>query len=374
MSNDLRTRIRTLRTTERGVRPDAAWVRRTRETLLMQVRNTLPTEELGRAQRMRELFRTFVSERLARLVRTPVMAVLSSIAVVTGGSILSVSAAERSLPGDFFYGLKLVTEQARLALTSAKEDRLILKSEFTERRVDELGKISDNPGQKGRVVEVTEMLKRDLDTMKQQLTDVKQAAPADKAVAAAKIVDKKTQKMISDLQATKEKLPLESKEKVTEAQSVAAEASVKAIEVLAEKHQESSEIVPAEEVVQAIQDHTKVVIEVTKITLPPPGASTSTASGTVAILLPDVLATSTAISTSSLPAVVSEVKDLTTQAFAMQIAEDQMASASSSSATLASDSATSTGSTSSTTPTDGSGSGTSTSSGTSSSSPGTSPP
>ena len=309
MSNELERRIRNLRSAERSIRPDAAWVGRTRETLLMQVKNTLPTGQMSFAQRVKEFFQLVVVGKLAQAMRKPVMAAISTVVLATGGSILSVSAAEQALPGDFFYGLKLVTEQARLALTATGEDKLILKTEFTERRVTEFQQIAGDPENQERVGEVMDTLKRDMSTLKQQLTDVAHDTP-EKAVSSAKFVDKKTNKVITDLQAAKSQLSPESKEKVTEVQSAAADAGVKAIEVLAEKHQESSDNVSVLDIAQAIQDHTKTVADVTITPLVFDAASSS--------------ATTTQITSSTLSAIVSQVKDQTTQSFALQKAQDQL--------------------------------------------------
>lgn len=321
MSNELERRIRNLRSVERSIRPDAAWVGRTRATLLMQVKNTLPTGQMPFTHRLKEFFQLVVLNKLTQAMRKPVMAAVSTVVLATGGSILSVSAAEQALPGDFFYGLKLVTEQARLALTATGEDKLILKTEFTERRVTEFQQIAGDPENQERVGEVMETLKRDMSTLKQQLTDVAHDTP-EKAVSSAKFVDKKTNKVITDLQAAKSQLSPESKEKVTEVQSAAADAGVKAIEVLAEKHQESSDNVTASDIAQAIQDHTKTVAGVTIAPLAFNAASSSAT--TTPLLTSAGLATSTHITSSTLSEIVSQVKDLTTQSFALQKAQDQL--------------------------------------------------
>ena len=271
-------------------------------------------------RRSREAVRMLITSKMSQVIRKPVMATLSILAVVLSGSIFTVSAAERSLPGDFFYGIKLVTEQARLALTSTKEDKLILKTEFTDRRVSELKQVASNPDSGEQVKQVAEMLKRDLSTIKDQLADVKQGSGSEKVVAAAKLVDKKSSEVINALQETKSGLSPETKEKVTEAQSAAADNGVKAIEVLAEKHQESSDMVTAIDVVQAIQDHTKAVTDATPFAL---GMQTTSSTTSTANLISESISTSTVFTSSTLPAIVVNVKNLTTQAFAIQKAQDQ---------------------------------------------------
>ncbi len=321
MSQEFQKKIQSLRTRGKKIIPEKAWVLRTRSILIMQAKNSLPVEEMPVWQRSRQAVQMLVTSKVSQVIRKPVMAMLSILGVVLSGSIFTVSAAERSLPGDFFYGVKLVTEQARLALTSTKEEKLILKTEFTDRRVLELKQVATNPDSGEQVKQVAEMLKRDLSTIKDQFAKVKQESESKKVVAAAKLVDKKSNEVINALQETKNILSPETKEKVTEAQSAAADNGVKAIEALAEKHQESSEIVTATDVVQAIQDHAKAVTEATTLAVDLNSVSSTTS--TISLVSDSLASSTTAFTSSTLPAIVTQVKDMTTQAFALQKAQDQ---------------------------------------------------
>jgi len=329
MSTELQKRLRQLRTAEMQTAPDRAWVQATRGTLLMQVRNTLPTSrKLSWAKRLREVVRYALPESFLGWISRPAMAALTLVVVLTGGSIMSVSAAEQSMPGDFLYGLKLATEQARLALTATKGEKLKLKTEFTARRIQELKQVVATDKKSEKVVQVTEILKRDMNTLKEQLADVAKEEPAAQATEAAKLVDQKSNEVISALQETKNEQSPQTKEKMTEAQSVAADAGVKALEVLVEKHQESKDLVPAEEVAQAIQDHAKVVAGATVLSAPLDLASTLAPTSVImsaSSTLSDLQTTSTASTTSeSLPAMVDQAKSATAQAFALQKAQDQL--------------------------------------------------
>ena len=329
MSSELQKRLRQLRTAQMQTTPDRAWVQATRKTLLMQVENTLPaTRQLTLAKRLREIIRYTLPQSFVHWIRRPAIAALSLVVILAGGSVMSVSAAEQSMPGDFFYALKLATEQARLALASSKGDKLKLKTEFTSRRIQELKQVATSNNSSEKVVQVTEILKRDMNTLKEQLTDVANEAPAAQAAEAAKLVDQKSNEVITALQATKEQLPPEAKEKMTEAQSVAADTGVKALEVLVEKHQVSKDSVPAQEVAQAIQDHAKVVADATNVRAPLDLATTMVPTSvilTTSSTLSDLQTTSTASTTSeSLPVLVGQAKTATIQAFAIQKVQDQL--------------------------------------------------
>lgn len=265
MSKDLQKKIQALRLAKRSLEPDEAWVVKTRETLLMQVRNSIAVEPARAAKTIKSVWDYFMPERLFQVMRGPAMAIFAVLLVVLGGSVASVSAAEKSLPGDFLYSLKLATEQARLAFTSGKEDKLKLKVEFTGRRGEELKKVAavDSPNKPAKVVQAAEILKRDLNTLKKQLDDVKSKSQPQKVVEVAKLVDQKSNELVQSLQESKSSLTEETIKKVTEAQAAAADTSMKAIEVLVEKLNESENVIPKNEVVQAMQDHSKIVAGVT---------------------------------------------------------------------------------------------------------------
>lgn len=332
MSSELTKRLQSLRSIERRIKPDAAWVKATRATILMQVGNTLPTQQASRMESVNQAVQHFFVANILGVIRKPVMAIVSIVAVVAGGSMMSVSAAERSLPGDFLYGLKLATEQAQLALTTSREEKLKLKTEFTSRRVSELTQVaatakSQDRAGGDRVKQVAEILKSDLSTIKEQLGDVRQNASPEVSAAAAKLVDQKTNEVITALQQTKADISPDAKAAVTEAQSAAADASVKAIEVLVERHQESNDIVPVQDVTDAIQNHATAVASATQDSFVPLefGDVSSTTATSVAAFVQS-WATSTVMTASSslvLPNLVDQVKDLTVQAFTLQKEKDQ---------------------------------------------------
>ena len=318
---NIEQQIAALRSIERRIAPDAAWVRRTRETLLMQVRNTIPPETAMRPHNVRGTIRHFVLAKVASLLRPPAIAFASLAFVLMGGSIMSVSAAERSFPGDFLYGLKIASEQARLAWVQSKDEKLKLKTEFTGRRIEELKEVANVRKDGDRVKAVAETLKSDFHTLTEQLIDVKRDATSEQTVEAAKRVDKKATEMLNALQETKSALQPDARQKVTEAQSAAADTGVKAIEMLVEKHGQSSSTIAIADVTKSIESHANAVFSVTNSN----ASSSASASNTMALLVQS-LASSTvsgATSTNEFPKIVDQMKDLTIQVFAEQKAKDK---------------------------------------------------
>ena len=231
--HDLLRKLKSVRTTERAIVPDASFVLRTRENLLLQVRNTLPTRPVAMPTRAKLAMGSLVPDRMMDFMRAPVLAAFSVFVAIFGGSVMSVSASSRSIPGDFLYPIKIATEQTRLALTSGKVDRLKLKSEFVNRRVDEIKVLAttSDVGQPARMKQAVDDLKRDLNTVKLQLSDVQSEVAPDTADA-IKLVDKQSNQIVEDLKLVKNDAPEEVKTSLAEAQSAAVHTGVAAFEML----------------------------------------------------------------------------------------------------------------------------------------------
>jgi hypothetical protein len=122
-SYHLFNRTRNIRSAAKQMKPDDAWVKQTRATLLMQVKNSQPATA-SRQTLISRSFKIFVPVVSFRWMRAPAAIATAIIIALFSGSLFSVSAAERALPGDLLYSIKLVTEQARIAMVKAPEDRI----------------------------------------------------------------------------------------------------------------------------------------------------------------------------------------------------------------------------------------------------------
>jgi hypothetical protein len=322
----------------------------------MQVKNTMPSAETAARQKSFITFRSLYT-RLVRAMRAPVIATLSISTIALGGSIASVSAAENAIPGDTLYSVKLVTEQARLAFTTDPNDKMVLKSEFTMRRVDELHTIvtTSVDNKEERATQATELLKRDLDTLKQQLVDA-QADSSDtrKAADAAKTVDKNTMEIVKGLDDAKKDLSPAVKEKVVAAQVQAADVGIKALEVLVDAHQGSGSSVTTDDITQSLNAHaevasstmaeTKALVMASSSTDAslPSGGATATSSAAALTLTNDAAQSLGAVpqlmQENKISEAVDMIKDATTKSFSAQkqVEQDIALSNASSSGAIAS--------------------------------------
>ncbi|MBM3205210.1 hypothetical protein FJZ48_04535 [Candidatus Uhrbacteria bacterium] len=256
-----------IREAEQQFTPDSAWMKKTREDVLNRIdalQIQAPSVSFGR--RVIQSMKFLLPGRIVTAIRRPVLATLSIVGMVTGGSIMSVSAAEQAVPGDLLFPLKIAREQTRLMLTSNRSDKLKLKTEFIGRRGDEIKSIvASNVSQKPkRLQQAAEIVKRDLDTVKTQLAEVvKQEAPV-QAAEAAKLVDKQSSQLIEalkDAKAAGAGSVVDSK--VSEASVAAVNTGVKAVQVLidSQTNPEAQGVVTNSELVQSISEKVQVMNE-----------------------------------------------------------------------------------------------------------------
>ncbi len=280
MNYNLFKKIKDIRQAMGQVQPNDQWRKDTRSILLMQVKNTLPKETVSSPL---DLMKYLAPVFSFKWLRTPAFAIVGILLALFGGSLLSVSAAEQSLPGDLLYSVKLATEQARLALAKNPEDKVLLKSEFTGRRVDEMKLAIAKPSadRSNKIVQTAEVLKRDLHTLKQQLEDTKNVVSPDKVKDVAKVVDQQAATVVQTLQESKQDLSPEDKAKVSEAQMAASDTAVKALEVLADAHQQDAAAVTQQDMVDAIKNHNESVVRTIAETL---SLATSTTCGNCNLL------------------------------------------------------------------------------------------
>ena len=169
-----------------------------------------------------------------------------------------------------------------------------MKVEFTTRRSDELKEVikSDKAETPARIQKATEILKRDLNTVKQQLEEVRIDPESQNVIEAAKLVDQTSNELVQALQETKSSLSGENQDRVTEAQAAAADTGVKAIEVLMGEHEESNEFIHEDELFLAIKVLGKTVADATgsNTLISATSSILIAATGTVPLLMKEALA------------------------------------------------------------------------------------
>ncbi len=256
----LTTALKLMRETQRHIKPDGAWVLRTRHELLKTVRREAMRRPISSTkERFKALILAFVPRTTVDLIRGPVMAALSVIGMVLGGSLASVSAAERSIPGDILYPVKLAAEQARLLMETEQPKKLQLKTEFVGRRAEEMKKIVttvDVTKRSERIREAADIMKKNLDTVKTELHVVSMQEGSVQAVEVAKSVDKVSGQVNQAVKDVRDLVPEDAKVDMTEVQTAAVTTSVKAVQIMIEKSEDPGvkAIVSTDELKRSVEE------------------------------------------------------------------------------------------------------------------------
>jgi uncharacterized membrane protein YgcG len=112
-----------------------------RRAFLAQAREELPSNH-HRKQTIFPFLNFKEIFAMSRTARVAFVLVLVLIFVVFGGGGLTAFAAQSSLPGQSLYGVKIASENARLAYASDPEIIVALSTEFAARRIDEMTQLA----------------------------------------------------------------------------------------------------------------------------------------------------------------------------------------------------------------------------------------
>lgn len=246
----METRLKALKTTRAGGSPDARWLASTRETLLMQIQNTVSGAEARKTgfQAFAESVRLFMPQQWAKAVAVPLAVVFLALGTGAGAS-LAVAAAQKTLPGDFLYEVKLLAERASLKV-AGRLDRTGRRVEIAGRRLEEMARLaaSVDPKKEDKITRVSGLFSAEMSSIRKDLSDLQAAADADEAVLVALRVDAKADeyhklfKQGSFLGRTSFRLALLSLDQV----------SVKALEILVEKRAIASNVLPEAQLTSAV--------------------------------------------------------------------------------------------------------------------------
>ncbi len=234
MSADLIKKLKGLKRFKAGTE----WKKSNRDFLMSEIENTIPAENEKWAL---ELSKVVFPWKVMKLAARPVMA-LTTVAALVLGSGLSVSASERSLPGDPLYGLKIVSEKVQVALTFDKKESAKIHVELAGKRINEVKKIkenSDSAQNKIKKINVAmDGFKKEISTVQNKLESLKKASSAQTVVEVAKIIDNKTAEYREDLVKATNELPElnEAAQNIDQVLDLTEKTSDSALTVVVEKH------------------------------------------------------------------------------------------------------------------------------------------
>ncbi len=191
----------------------------------------------------------YVRWSFTNAVMRPMTAALVLVCFLIGG-VSTVQVASASLPGETLYGLKLVTEQAQLRLSSL-ESKAVLHTEFAQRRLEEAVELSQSsdPAANEYAESAMTAFKIELELADDHLRQLQETG-SEETVKIAQAIDSK----IDELSSVIEESSSDGAEDVAEAEEAARAVSDTVTDVIVETHESSENLVSAHELSEMFKD------------------------------------------------------------------------------------------------------------------------
>lgn len=193
MANQLNRQLNKL---QNEIKPDSAWQARSRDILLMQIKQ-------GAAEKDAHWFTfietVWVQRFLFQATRPMALAVLVLLAVF-GGSTMSLRAANQTKPGDPLYIAKIISEKTQFALTFDNTKKAKLNLTFATNRATELKEMEksspEKAGHEEQVKELTSQIKAEMAEAQSRIAKIVPVQPV-RTVEVEKTAEKEAEKVVT---------------------------------------------------------------------------------------------------------------------------------------------------------------------------------
>lgn len=262
MSREVIQKLKAIR--HEAINPRDIWVTKNRALLVSQIKNTvIPETRLSWSERVWAALAIFLPRTMVYNVVRPIAVVLVIIVAATSAYSGTVKASYETLPGDTLYPVKLLAEKIPVTVASLTGDNnteVKLHIKIAQNRLAETKKIltGSDPRKKDQLGVTMTNLKNELKTVNQTLNEAK-ANPVDIKAESVKDVSQGTELIKSELQDVKINLLASASQEdkdlskeISETKDLVNDVSVKAVEVMVNKHLDGDQSVTKEDVKSAI--------------------------------------------------------------------------------------------------------------------------
>lgn len=221
----------------RGGAPHDVWVKRNRDILLMQVRNTVGSvEKPGLSANLRHLFAVFIPMETVRMTARGFAVFALAIGIALGGGLVSAQVYREASPGEALYRVRVAVERAQLALAPNDEYRTRLHTEFADRRIDEVAKLAEESADRPDLVTgVLAAFETEVTSLQTGLESLRKNDPA-AAIDAAKLMERKTAVYQNALRKAAALLPPAIQPSIARTRDLVDGVTIKAMAVIVEHH------------------------------------------------------------------------------------------------------------------------------------------
>jgi hypothetical protein len=241
--------LKALKTERAGGSPDAIWLASTRETLMMQIGNTVGTQSRRTGIRaFTQSLSIFLPQNLGATLAVPLAALL--LAVGAGASSTAiVAAAHDTLPGNTFYGVKLAAESVSL-MTVGKATRAERRVEIAGRRLDEMARLSASvdADKDAKIARVAALFSNEMTAVSKDLDELQKNKDPGTVIKLAIQIESKS----DEYQALFQHGMLAGRPTIRMALLSLDEVSVKALEILVEKRSFAANTLPEAQLTSAV--------------------------------------------------------------------------------------------------------------------------
>lgn len=237
------------------IKPENQWLSLTRQHFVNEL-------ELKKAVKVSNSFADwFWYHRLQ-----PAVLSMSLLLILGGGPVLTLKAAQSSLPGEWLYPVKKITEQVQAKIVS-DDKKAQIQFEFATRRLEELSKItSDSLKPIDKSIKTKEVI-NDLKTNLTQASAAVKNLPKEKIAAMAqktKKIEQNLNQAKADLSQNKDQVLNNAKDVLAQAEKIVEDVNGQLAAVLVEIEQEriaSSTEALIEEKIEGIKEKIDINLE-----------------------------------------------------------------------------------------------------------------
>lgn len=194
-------------------RPGGAWVAENRDILMSQINPQRKEAEYKPTQYYLDYFSSLMRQNV---LRPALMAVLV-VGAYFGYSAVTL-AAKASLPGEYLYPIKVLSEKIQLATTVGDESKVKLTMSFVSRRGDELQQLARKPdtdqAKAENISTAVNKITADVANVQKSINKMATGSSASSIISTAKAVDDATLKVEKDLVDVHASLSLDVKKEV----------------------------------------------------------------------------------------------------------------------------------------------------------------
>lgn len=273
MSRDLIRQLKSLKHAE--IKPSEKWLKSNRELLLSQIKNTVVPKENTKFnfETVWQAMSIFLPYSFVRNVVRPVVVVFLIMGMGISSWVVAASASSESLPGEWLYSAKRVTEKTQVTMADVVGDTdgsTRLHVAFAKRRAEETRDIiSKNDPAKIKIASQTVSdLKDEMKTVNSKLDEIKTAQGS--SAVMAQNINQNAQEIKDVLKEVKVNLLTNSdtttstddlSAQVSEVKNLVKDTAVRAVEIMVEKHLQGDTSVSKDDVKQAINNQLQSAIK-----------------------------------------------------------------------------------------------------------------